>query len=81
MSRKHVSQGRPVYLYPNDFPRRLERLKEESGLTWADLARRLDTPALNLWRWRNGIRPSRRHLFALLNLADELRLGHILTGR
>lgn len=38
MSRKHVSQGRPVYLYPDDFPRRLERLKRESGLSWADLA-------------------------------------------
>ena len=81
MPRKHRSHGRPVYLYPDDFPQRLERLKEESGLSWAEIARRLDTPVLNLWRWRNGTRPSRRHLFALLDLADELNLGHILTGR
>lgn len=81
MPRKHVSHGRPAYLFPDDFPQRLVRLKEESGLTWADMARLLDMPGLNLWRWRQGIRPNRRHLAVLLELASQLSLGHILTDR
>ena len=33
-----------VYVLPDDFPQRLRRFGEESGLTWAEMARRIETP-------------------------------------
>ena len=41
MSRQHTRHGRIVYVFPDDFPERLERFKEESGLSWAEVARRI----------------------------------------
>ena len=80
MPRQHTHHGRIVYVFPDDFPKRLEWFKEESGLSWAELARRLATSALNLRRWKDkGVRPHWRHLMALLELAEELGLGHIFT--
>ena len=54
MPRQHTRHSRIVYVFPDDFPRRLERFKEESGLTWAEIARRLGTSTLNLRRWKDG---------------------------
>ena len=80
MPRQHTHHSRTVYVFPDDFPQRLERFKEESGLSWAELARRLGTSALNLRRWKDkGVRPHWRHLMALLDLADDLGLGHLFT--
>ena len=80
MPRQRTHHGRMVYVFPDDFPRRLKRFKEESGLPWAELARRLGTSALNLRRWKDkGVRPHWRHLMALLELAEDLDLGHIFT--
>ena len=80
MPRQHTHHGRMVYVFPDDFPQRLERFKEESGLPWAELARRLGTSALNLRRWKDKrVRPHWRHLMALLELAEELGLSHIFT--
>ena len=54
------------------------RFKEESGLSWAELARRLGTSVLNLRRWRDkGVRPNVEHMLALLELANSLSLDHI----
>ena len=59
MPRQHTHHGRIVYVFPDDFPKRLEWFKEESGLSWAELARRLATSALNLRRWKDkGVRPT-----------------------
>ena len=81
MPRQHTRHSRIVYVFPDDFPRRLERFKEESGLSWAELARRLGTSTLNLRRWKDkGVRPHWRHLVALLELAEELGLGHLFTA-
>ena len=64
----------------SDFPERLERFKEESGLSWAEIARRLGTYRYTVRRWwRKGTRPSARHLMALLDLAEDLGLRHIFT--
>ena len=41
MPRQHTRHSRIVYVFPGDFPRRLERFKEESGLSWAEVARRI----------------------------------------
>ena len=79
MPRQRTHHGRIVYVFPDDFPQRLERFKEESGLSWAELARRLGTSALNLRRWKDGVRPILRHLMALLELAHDLGLGHLFT--
>ena len=80
MPRQHIHNSRMVYFLPDDFPERLERFKEESGLTSAEIARRVGTSDLNLRRWREGVRPRWRHLAALLELAEDLGLAHLFTG-
>ena len=79
MPRHRTHNSRMVYLFPHDFPQRLERFQRESGLTWAEIARRVGTSYLNLRRWRNGVRPHWRHLAALLELAEDLGLAHLFT--
>ncbi len=78
MPRQRTRYRREVHAFPEDFPRRLERLKEESGLTWSELAARLGTNPLTLRRWRQGIRPNALHLLALLEVAASLDLTHLL---
>ena len=41
MPRQRIHHTRETYDFPADFPERLVRFKEESGLTWAELNRRL----------------------------------------
>ena len=80
MPRQRIEYRRISYAFPEDFPLRLERFQQESGLSWAELARRLGTYPHTLWRWRNlGVRPSAEHMLALLDLADELGLAHLFT--
>ncbi len=62
------------------FGEALERTREASGLTWKELARLLGTSTLNLWRWRNGVRPNMEHLLALQELAADLGLDDLLPG-
>ena len=69
MPRRRARPRRAAYTYPNDFAQSLERIKEASGLTWAELARQLGTSTLNVWRWRRGVRPNAHHLLALQDLA------------
>ena len=64
----------------DDFPQRLERFKEESGLSWSEIARRLETYRHTVWRWaEGGVRPNHQHRKALMELADSLGLGHLFT--
>ena len=56
MPRQRIDHRRIVYVVPHDFPERLERFKEESGLSWAKIARRLDVHHETLRRWRKGSR-------------------------
>ena len=52
----------------------------ESGLSWAEIARRLRTYPLTIRRWRyKGVRPNLAHQVALLDLADDLGLAYIFT--
>ena len=81
MPRKHTHHSRRVYLLPKDFPERLKLLKEEARLPWAEIARRLGVDPLTVRRWwKYGFRPSFRHQMALLKLAEDLGLVHILTA-
>ena len=79
MPRQRTHYRRRVYVFPTDFHERLVRLKEESGLTWAEIARRLGTYPLTIRRWLAGVRPDKQHMMALLELADSLGLLHLLT--
>ena len=73
-----MRQRRASYEYPDDFSGALICFKEASGLSWGALARELGTSRLNLWRWRNGVRPNTDHLLALQDLARRLKLEHLL---
>ena len=79
MPRQRIQLRRVEYTLTGDFAEGLERFKEASGLSWAEIARLLGTSVLNLWRWRKrGVLPNMRHLLALQNLADSMNLGHLL---
>ena len=81
MSRQRIYYSRRTYDFPEDFPGRLERFKVESGLSWAEINRRLGVHPKTTRRWRKGLaRPSTQHMMALLDLADSLGLGHLFTG-
>ena len=50
---------RPTYIrvnpvFPEDFPERLERLKEASGLSWHQIALALGTTPSVMREWRSG---------------------------
>ena len=80
MPRQRTNHSRRVYVLPDDFPQRLKRFAEESGLSWAEMARRIETYPLTIRRWRDdGVRPTQRHQLALLELADSMGLGRIFT--
>ena len=69
----------PVYYeFPQDFPDRLERFKEATGLTWNALARRLGVNPHRLRQWRKGTVPDSTNLFILLTLAERLGFRGIL---
>ena len=81
MPRQRIRHSRRTYLLPEDFPQRLMRFQKESGLSWSEIARRLETYRHTVWRWANGrARPNYQHRRALLELADSMGLGHLLTG-
>ena len=77
---KHVYQPTRQE-FPEDFPERLERFRDDAGLSWRGLARHLHLDARSVRRWRNGTKPSWGHLYALFNLAAEKGLlGHFLPA-
>ncbi len=79
MSRKRVKDRRADYRLTGDFAQGLEEFQAASGLSWADLSRRLGINPINLWRWRKrGVQPNAEHLLALQDLADGMGLGHLL---
>ena len=80
MPRQRVDYSKGTYTLPGDFPRRLKRFQEASGLSWAEMARRLDVYPHTLWRWRMaGVLPNTEHMMALLDLANDLGLGRLFT--
>ena len=78
MPRQHTHHSRIVYAFPDDFPERLKHFKEESGLSWAELRRRLGADPETVRRWRDkGVLPSTRYYAAMLVVADSFGLGHL----
>ena len=81
MPRKRARRGKKTtYELTGDFAKALEDFQKASGLTWAEIARRLGTSVVNLWRWRKGVLPNMHHLLALQELADSMDLGHLLPS-
>ena len=73
MSRQHTRYNSRAYVFPEDFPQRLKRFQEESGLSWSEIARRLGTYRHTVWRWAEGrAQPNHQHRKALMELADSL---------
>ena len=66
---------------PQDFPKRLERLKEASGLSWRGMARAIGGEYKLLLTWRNGAVPSGGAYHALVRFAGRVQGGlDILMG-
>ena len=61
MPRQHIHHTKWTYFFPDDFPERLKRFQKESGLSWAEIDRRLETYRHTVWRWVEGrVRPNIR---------------------
>ena len=66
---------------PTDFPQRLIRLKEASGLTWEEFARVLGVELKQVLRWQNGTEPCGGAYHCLVLLAARIPGGpQILMG-
>lgn len=79
MPRQRIRHSGAIYGLPDDFPERLKRFQERSGLSWSEIARRLGTYRNTVWRWKEGrAQPNYQYRRALSELADSMGLGHIL---
>ena len=66
---------------PDDFPQRLERLKEASGLSWRGMARAIGIDRKLLRKWRKGAVPSGGSMLSLFLFANRVPEGlRILMG-
>ena len=80
MPRQRTNYSRRTYVIPDNFPQRLRRFKEESGLSWSEIARRLETYRHTVGRWcKAGVWPNQHHMRALLDLADDFGLSSLFT--
>ena len=62
-------------VFPEDFPERLVRFKEASGMSWRSMAQLLGVSPYRLREWRSkGVIPGSAHLFCLLTLAESMGL-------
>ncbi len=64
MPKHRIHNSSMVYFLPDDFPGRPSRFQRESGLSWAEVARRVGTSDLNVGPWRNGVRPHWRRCWS-----------------
>ena len=61
--------------FPDDFGKRLERLKETSGLSWTEFAMLLGVTPRGLAKWRAGGPPSGAYFWAIIQLARGIPGG------
>lgn len=61
--------------FPSDFPQRLERLKQLTGLSWNGLAAAIGIDPRQVSRWRKGVEPCGTSLLALFRLAVQVPGG------
>ena len=66
---------------PEDFARRLTRLKEASGLTWNGFAEALGVDLKQVLRWPHGTEPCGGAMHSLVRLAARIPGGiELLMG-
>ncbi len=58
-----------VALLPDDFPERLDALKQMTGLSWERMAAAMGVDGRQLHRWRRGTAPNGAAMLALVRLA------------
>ena len=76
MVRPRRTYVRVNHVFPEDFPQRLERLKEASGQSWHQIALALGTTPSVMREWRGGNkRPSPVYMYALFAFADTVPGG------
>lgn len=61
---------------PLDFPSRLGRIKDATGLSWNEFADKLGVDPRQMARWRRGAEPSGGAMLALIQFAMLLPGGH-----
>ena len=69
--RQRAARPATVATFPEDFPQRLERLREASGLTWREFAWALGVNLRSVHRWRAGAAPDSVYLIALFRFAAQ----------
>ena len=80
MPRQRIRHSSARYDLTDDFPQRLKRFKEDSDLSWSEIARRIGTYRYTVWRWKEGrARPNHHYRRALWELADSMGLGNVFT--
>ena len=62
-------------LIPENFPKRLESFKVDTGLSWDSLAACMGVDPRQLQRWRKGTKPSGDGLCSLIMLAARIPGG------
>ncbi len=70
-----LSDGFQTGVLPSDFPKRLERLKEASKLTWSGFARAVGVDPKQMHRWRKGVEPCGGAMHSLYRFAVRLPNG------
>jgi len=76
MRRRTKTYRRIERAFPEDFPQRLERLKEASGLSWRQFTRHVGADRNTVRQWRKGRKPNAVSMLALLELARDVDGGH-----
>ena len=75
MGTQRLRHRQAEWRLPGDFPERLARFQEASGLSTRALAGLLGVSPYRLRRWRNGEdAPNPAHLFAVLTVAGAMGL-------
>ena len=84
-SQEHITDLEPMpygIRLPDDFPDRLERLRQVADLTWAGLAAAIGVDYRQMYRWRkHGVEPSGAAMDRLYKFASRIHGGlEILLG-
>ncbi len=78
----HLNEDYRPPPWPEDFGKRLEGLKKQTGLPWKEFAARLGMTDRGVLQWRRGrCQPSRNSYLAIMALARDLPGGYeLMTG-
>ena len=84
-SQEHIRNLEPMpygIRLPDDFPDRLERLRQAADLTWAGLAGAIGVDYRQMYKWRkHGVEPSGAAMDRLYKFASRIQGGlEILLG-